>query len=99
MISGVTAAMETIDRASRNVIDDGDRAAGRIAPTVAHCAWPERARSMNATTTGAISRRRRVTWKIDGACRGACPRTAPPGARRKTLVTVHAPAPGGAAPV
>ena len=30
--------------------------------------------------------------------RGSCPRTAPPGARRKALVTADAPAPGGAAP-
>ena len=29
---------------------------------------------------------------------GSCPRTAPPGARRKTLVTAHGSAPGGAAP-
>ena len=30
--------------------------------------------------------------------RGSCPRTAPPGARRKAAITAHGSAPGGAAP-
>src|SRR6185436_11621763 len=40
MMSALSAVTETIDRASRNVSDAGVRPAGRIAPTVAHCAWP-----------------------------------------------------------
>src|SRR3954462_823951 len=62
MMSGVTAAIETIDRPSRNVSEDDDRPADAgtacMAPTVAHCAWPEAAVNTNIA---AMSHACRVT--------------------------------------
>jgi hypothetical protein len=54
MMSDVTAVIDTTDRASRNVIEADERPAGRMAPTVVHCAWPVLAESIATMKATAI---------------------------------------------
>ena len=58
MMSGVTAAIDTIDRPSLNVTEVGVWPAGRIAPTVVHCA------SATPPDKTKAPRMEKKTWRV-----------------------------------